>query len=151
MDVLDSHHRLLKLKTIQKKSIAQKRKFLLLDIMKFEKDSVLIPYELFMIAKNEKNCSVQATAYAYFLKFLCHYHLHKVIQYEDSFKNLRLGITEYYFKEDLSINFTAYHLLRVAFRLIGDTKSPRRAFLEPLIDKRLSIENNRTIKQKLEI
>ncbi|XP_052078463.1 uncharacterized protein LOC127716336 [Mytilus californianus] len=83
MDVLDIDHRILKLKTIQKKSIVQQWKIMLVDVMIFEQNSLLIPYELLREVENDM-CSIQTIQYAYFLKFRCHYHLNNAGQCQDS-------------------------------------------------------------------
>ncbi|CAC5424708.1 unnamed protein product [Mytilus coruscus] len=136
MDLLDIHYRLLKLKTIQKKSIAQQRKIMFIDDMRFDEYSVLIPNELLMLVKNQM-CTIESVPYAYFLKFLCHYHLKNGRQIEDSLRDLRLCIAEKYSIKSRHAKFSAYNLLEVAFQLISDTESAQRAFLQPLVDELL--------------
>ncbi|CAC5424713.1 unnamed protein product [Mytilus coruscus] len=118
MDLLDIHYRLLKLKTIQKKSIVQQWKIMLVDDMRFEQNSLLIPYELLKEVVNDM-CSIETVPYAYFLKFLCHYYLNNDRQCQNSLQDLRLGRGEICFIDNGGVDISAYHLLGVAIQLIG--------------------------------
>ncbi|CAC5422833.1 unnamed protein product [Mytilus coruscus] len=62
-----------------RKSVVQMWKILLVDVMKFKRNSLLIPNELQM-ELGSGVCLISPVVYAYFLKFLCHYYLNNVRQ-----------------------------------------------------------------------
>ncbi|CAC5421958.1 unnamed protein product [Mytilus coruscus] len=76
-----------------------------------------------------KQCEEQ-NAYAYFLNFLCYYHLNDVRQCQDSLQGLQLVINEGYLMECPYKKSFAYNLLGVALQLLGDKESARHAFLQ---------------------
>ncbi|VDI06310.1 Hypothetical predicted protein [Mytilus galloprovincialis] len=110
-----SDYQLLNLISFQKTSFVNLRKFMLLDDIQFTKNSSLIPDELQMVDSIIK--VYPASAYAYFLEFLCQYHLDNVRQCQDAIQGLRLVIVETY----LITRFKAkksYTLLEIALQLL---------------------------------
>ncbi|XP_052078278.1 uncharacterized protein LOC127716192 [Mytilus californianus] len=130
MDISDIHVRLPDLQVFKRKSILQMWKIILVDFMIFRKSSWLIPYELQMEVENNHYC-ISSIVYAYFLKILCHYHLHNVRQCQDCLHTLQLVIAENYFIENnrafLSI---AYTVLGIASQLLGHIEPARQAFMQ---------------------
>ncbi|XP_063416266.1 uncharacterized protein LOC134697909 [Mytilus trossulus] len=123
MHVSDVLYPMLKLKSIRKKCIVNLWKYFLIDIIQFTRNSILIPDEL-LLDVNEAPFFLASSVYAYFLNFLCHYHLNNVRQCKFSLHSLQMVIQEnYYFKAQ------AFTILGVAFQLFGDTESARQAFL----------------------
>ncbi|CAC5380209.1 unnamed protein product [Mytilus coruscus] len=127
IDMSDIHHQLLKLKSLQKKSIVQLWKLFFVDHIRFNDYSVLIPDEL-LKEVDDRQIAIPSTAYAYFLNFLCHYHLNNVRQYQDTLQELQLVIDEKYLIGDMRVIDMAYNLLCVVFQLLGDTESASQAF-----------------------
>lgn len=124
----DSLNQLLKLKFLQKKSIGYIWKIMIVELMVFEKNSVLMPDELQI--EKQKVHYIPSLAYAYFLKFLCHYHLNNVGQCQVSIQDLRLIIAESYLIAYLTEKAEVCNLLGIALQLLGDTESARQAFLQ---------------------
>ncbi|VDI09538.1 Hypothetical predicted protein [Mytilus galloprovincialis] len=129
MTLSDIHYQLLKLQTFQKKSLVCLLRILLVDDILFDDNSTLIPDELKLNQLNSF-CGFPSTAYAYFLNFLCYYHLNDVRQCQDSLHGLQLVIDESYFMVTTYSEANAYHLLGVALQLLGDKESARHAFLQ---------------------
>ncbi|XP_052097561.1 uncharacterized protein LOC127732552 [Mytilus californianus] len=129
MSLSDIHYQLLKLQTFQEKSLVCLLKTLVVDDVLFEKNSTLIPDELQMKQLNQI-CVFSSTAYAYFLNFLCYYHLNDVRQCQDSIQGLQLVIDEGYLLRFKIFRAGAYNLLGIALQLLGDKESARRAFLQ---------------------
>ncbi|XP_063418890.1 uncharacterized protein LOC134701687 [Mytilus trossulus] len=129
MTFSDIHYQLLKLQTFQKKSLVYLLKTLVVGYTQFEENSTLIPDELQM---NQLNTfyTFPSTAYAYFLNFLCYYHLNDVRQCQDSLKGLQLVIDEGYFMVNVDLKAEAYYLLGIALQLLGDMESARHVFLK---------------------
>ncbi|CAC5355680.1 unnamed protein product [Mytilus coruscus] len=83
-------------------------------------NSVLIPDEL-LIEFDDRTVMIPSSAYAYFLKFLCHYHLKNVKQCQEALQELELVIEEIYLNGKMNLN--ADNLLGVALQISGDTGS----------------------------
>lgn len=93
----------------------------------FKKNSALIPDELKMdIAITSR--TYESTAYAYFLTFLCHFHLKDIRECQDSILSLQLVIEENYLKTKQYNTLEANTLLDIAFQLVGDKISATQAF-----------------------
>ncbi|XP_052097558.1 uncharacterized protein LOC127732550 [Mytilus californianus] len=129
MTLSDIHYQLLKLQTFQKHTLVYLLKTLVVDNILFVRSSTLIPDELEMIQLNHM-CILSSTAYAYFLNFLCYYHLNDVRQCKDSLQGLQLVIDEGYVMVSAVVKAEAYILLGVALQLVGDKESARHAFLQ---------------------
>ncbi|VDI57756.1 Hypothetical predicted protein [Mytilus galloprovincialis] len=129
MTLSDIHCQLLKLQTFQKKSIMYLLKTLIVDEILFCENSTLLPDELRLNQWN-KGRTFQSTAYAYFVNFLCYYHLSDVRQCQDSLQSLQLVISERYFVKSTHPAAGAYNLLGVALLLLSDNESARHAFLQ---------------------
>ncbi|XP_063438334.1 uncharacterized protein LOC134719260 [Mytilus trossulus] len=125
----DIHYQLLKLQTFQKMSLVCLMKILVVDDVKFDIISTLVPDELQMNLLNTLE-TFPSTAYAYFLNFLCYYHLNDVRQCQDSLQGLQLVIEESYLMNPTFLKAEAYNLLGVALQLCGDEESARQAFLQ---------------------
>ncbi|CAC5397848.1 unnamed protein product [Mytilus coruscus] len=72
---------------------------------------------------------ITRSTYAYFLKFLCHYHLNNVRQCQDSLDDLKRVIVNHFFVADHDENAMSYNLFGIALQLSGDTEFARQAFL----------------------
>ncbi|CAC5422842.1 unnamed protein product [Mytilus coruscus] len=129
MDMSDIHHQLLKLKSFQKKSIVQLWKIIYVDVLHFQRTSALIPDELQMDEELRYGSFYFPSYYAYFLKFLCHYHQNNTIQCHNCIKDLKSIITANYFIND-SDEAEAYNLLGITLQMIGDIVSARQAFMQ---------------------
>ncbi|XP_071147370.1 uncharacterized protein [Mytilus edulis] len=127
----DIHYQSIKLLSSNKKSVAYLLKILYVDFIQFKVNSTLTPEELLMEGWN-KRYAIPSTAYAYFLSFLCHYHLNNVRQCQDSIQDLKLVIGERYLMTDVMSTAEAYTLLGIALQLFGDKESARQAFLQSL-------------------
>ncbi|CAC5419509.1 unnamed protein product [Mytilus coruscus] len=123
----DVHYQVLKLQTLQKKGFAYLLKIMFVDYIQFEVDSTLLPDELQIESVLVQ--FFQSMSYAYFLNFLCHYHLNNVIQCQDSLQGLQLVIDEEYLMADI-IKGNDYTLLWVVLQLLGDRESARQAFFQ---------------------
>ncbi|CAC5422807.1 unnamed protein product [Mytilus coruscus] len=118
MKMADSHQQILKWKSLQKKSIVHLWKFILIDDMIFEQNSVLIPDEL-QIEVNDQPLAIPSSAYAYFLWFLCHYHLNNVSICQDILKDLRFEIlNKKHLMANLLLIVLGHNLLGVAFQIL---------------------------------
>ncbi|XP_071126808.1 uncharacterized protein [Mytilus edulis] len=132
MDMSDVHCRLLKLKSIQKTNIVRLWKIMLVDCMKFEQNSWVIPNELQMEVNNG-TCLISSIVYAYFLKFLCHYHLNNVRQCQNCLYTLQLVIAEnFLIEKEGGLQSEAYKILGIASQLLGDHEAARQAFIQSL-------------------
>ncbi|XP_052077403.1 uncharacterized protein LOC127715413 [Mytilus californianus] len=130
MELSDIHNQLLKLKSLQKKSIVHLWKLMFIDEMSFKLKSMLIPEELLLEVEN-RSFSISSSVYAYFLKFLCHYHLNDIRACQDTIQVLQLVIEEKYLMvTNLKSEAAAYSLLGVAFQMFCDTESARQTFLK---------------------
>ncbi|XP_052076447.1 uncharacterized protein LOC127714427 [Mytilus californianus] len=130
MDMSDIHYRLLNLKSFQEKSIVRLWKISLVDFMKFKTYSWLIPNELQMEMENGP-WFISSIVYAYFLNFLCHYHLNNERQCQDCLHTLQLVIAENYcIDKNIGIRSQAYNTLGIALQLSGDREAARRAFMQ---------------------
>ncbi|XP_052069215.1 uncharacterized protein LOC127708384 [Mytilus californianus] len=118
MTLSDIHYQLLKLQLFKEKSFGCMLKIMLVDNITFEINSALTPDEIQM---NESNsvCCLPSTAYAYFLNFLCHYHLNNVRQCQDSLRCLQLVINKDYLNAKHSVKAEAYKILGIALHLLG--------------------------------
>ncbi|XP_052076446.1 uncharacterized protein LOC127714426 isoform X2 [Mytilus californianus] len=132
MDMSGIQYQLFKLKLFQKKSIVRLWKIMLIDFMKFGKKSGLIPIELQIEVENGVY-TLSSIVYAYFLKFLCHYHLNNVRQCQDSIQTLQLVIAENYFIEkDNKYQYQAHNIVGIALQLSGDHEAARQAFMQSI-------------------
>ncbi|XP_071180633.1 uncharacterized protein [Mytilus edulis] len=108
------------LNSFQKTSFVNLEKLMFVDDIHFKSDSLLAPHEL---QSNLKFLDLfPATAYAYFLEFLCQYHLNNARQCQDAVQFLKLVIEENY----LTTRFKAkesYILLEIALQLLGHNES----------------------------
>ncbi|CAC5366530.1 unnamed protein product [Mytilus coruscus] len=129
MKMSDIHHRLFKLKSLQKMGIVQLWKYVLVDDIRFEINSLLIPDEL-LIEVGDNPLRIPSSVYACFLCFLCHYHLNDARQCRDTLQVLQLVTECNYLNADLDAKAAAYNLLGVALQTVGDTKSARQAYLQ---------------------
>ncbi|CAC5422809.1 unnamed protein product [Mytilus coruscus] len=125
----DIHHRLFKLKSLQKKSIVHLWKYVLVDDIRFEVNSLLIPDEL-LIEVDYYPLRIPSSVYACFLCFLCHYHLNDARQCRDTLQGLQLVIECNYLNADLDAKAAAYNLLGVALQTVGETETARQAYLQ---------------------
>ncbi|VDH96211.1 Hypothetical predicted protein [Mytilus galloprovincialis] len=124
----DIHHRLFKLKSLQKKSIVHLWKYVLVDDIRFEVNSLLIPDEL-LLEVDYNPLRIPSSVYSCFLFFLCHYNLNDARQCRDSLQVLQL-VTEYnYLNADMDAKAAAYNLLGVALQTVGETETARQAYL----------------------
>ncbi|XP_071150247.1 uncharacterized protein [Mytilus edulis] len=121
------HYQLLKLKSLKEKCVVDLLRILLVRAVMFKKNSGLIPDELKMdIAITSR--TYESTAYAYFLTFLCHFHLKDIRECQDSILSLQLVIEENYLKTNQYNTLEANTLLDIAFQLVGDKISATQAF-----------------------
>ncbi|XP_076072043.1 uncharacterized protein LOC143043747 [Mytilus galloprovincialis] len=127
MDMSDSHYQLLELKSFQEKSIVRLWKTMLVDFIKFDRNSCLIPNELQMEVENGP-CNISSIVYAYFLKLLCHYHFNDVRQYQDCLTTLILVADTYCIEKIEEFQVRYYNILGIAFQLLGDHNAARIAF-----------------------
>ncbi|CAC5406187.1 unnamed protein product [Mytilus coruscus] len=126
MSISAIHYQLLKLQLIRKKGFVCLLKIMFVDNIQFNiLNSTLIPDELQMNESNLYPC----TAYAYFLNFLCYYHLNNVRKCQDSLECLQLVIDEDYLMTNWNFKAKAYNLLGTALHLLGRKESARQAFL----------------------
>ncbi|CAC5385894.1 unnamed protein product [Mytilus coruscus] len=93
MNMADSHYQLLKQQTFQKKNFVSLMKTMFVDVIMFGMTSTLIPDEVQIHHSNRMHI-YSCTAYAYFLLFLCYYHLNDVRKCQDSLRGLQLVINE---------------------------------------------------------
>ncbi|XP_071147330.1 uncharacterized protein [Mytilus edulis] len=128
MILSDIHYQSLKLQTFAKKSVAYLLKIMFVDSIRLITDSTLTPDELSSEGRN-RTYLFPAIAYAYFLSFICHYHLNNVRQCQDSLEGLELVIAESYLLPNWNTE-DAYTLLGIALELHGDKESARQAFLK---------------------
>ncbi|XP_071126807.1 cyclic GMP-AMP synthase-like receptor 2 [Mytilus edulis] len=132
MEISDIQYQLLELKLFQKKTIVRLWKTMLIDFMKFGKKSCLIPNELHMEVENEV-CFISSIVYAYFLKFLCHYHLNNVRQCQNCLHTLQLILVENYcIEQNGQLPSEDYKILGIALQMSGDYEAARRSFLQSL-------------------
>lgn len=89
---------------------------MLVEVIASEKHSVLTPDELQKEVEHGARSS-PSTVFAYFLVFLCHYHLSNVRQCQDSVRDLELVITENYFISDAIEKAHSRNILGTAFQL----------------------------------
>ncbi|VDI36232.1 Hypothetical predicted protein [Mytilus galloprovincialis] len=126
----DIHYELLKLKLFQQKSLVRLWKIMLVDFMKFEPNSSIIPNELQMEVEN-REYDISSIVYAYFLKYLCHHHLNIVKLRQDCFHTLQLVIAENYCVEgEMEFKFVAYNILGIALQMSGDHEAAQQAFMQ---------------------
>ncbi|CAC5406468.1 unnamed protein product [Mytilus coruscus] len=105
-------------------------KIMLVDFMKFERNTWVIPNELQMEVENGDGF-FSSIVYAYFLQFLCHYHLNNVRQCQDSIHTLQLVIAENYcIEKGKSFQSEAYTILGIALQISGDNGAARQAFMQ---------------------
>lgn len=128
-DMVDIHHQLLKMKALQNKNIAYLCKILFVDFIDFDGKCKLIPDELTPERINGGHFAY-SRPYAYFLKWLCHYHLNHVRQCQNSLKDLERVIGEQFFIADFNEIANAYNMIGIALQLSGDTELARQAFLQ---------------------
>lgn len=128
MCIPDLHVKLIDFILFHKKSFVYLLKIMFVDVLIFQKNSELIPDELQMEVGSEIY-RAPSTAYAYFLNFLCHYHLNNTKQCYDSLQDLQLVIKGSYLIADRINKAQAYNLLGIIFTLLRDSKSARKAFL----------------------
>ncbi|VDI09413.1 Hypothetical predicted protein [Mytilus galloprovincialis] len=105
---------------------------MLVDVMKFTRNSLLIPNELQMEVENGVYF-ISSIVYAYFLMFLCHYHLNNFGQCLDCLHTLQLVIAEHYLIDkdsSFSLLYASYDILGIAFQLLRDSESARQAFMQ---------------------
>ncbi|VDH96213.1 Hypothetical predicted protein [Mytilus galloprovincialis] len=127
MHILDIHHELLKLKSLEKKEdTVYLWKKLLVDDISFARHSQLIPDELPMNEDNPPRF-IPSVAYAFFLRFLCHYHQNNVRQCQDVLNDLQYIIAEHYL-----IAVKPFNFVPVALQLLYDLQSARQTFLQSL-------------------
>ncbi|CAC5414075.1 unnamed protein product [Mytilus coruscus] len=118
MTLSDIHYQLLKLQLFKEKSFGCMLKIMLVDNSTFQINSALTPDEIQMNESNRVRC-LPSTAYAYFLNFLCHYHLNNVRQCQDSLRCLQLVINKDYLNAEHSVKAEAYKILGIALHLLG--------------------------------
>ncbi|XP_063443279.1 uncharacterized protein LOC134723648 [Mytilus trossulus] len=125
MTLSDIHYHMLKLQTFLKNSFVCLLKVMYVDNVKFERNSTLIPNELQIDGSNGIH-HFPSAAYAYFLKFLCHYHLNDVGQCQNSLHYLKLIIKQnYLIGYSMRHKGEAFNLLGVALLLFGDKEYAR--------------------------
>lgn len=127
--MVDIHHQLLKMKALQNKNIAYLCKILFVDFIDFDGKCKLIPDELTPERINGGHFAY-SRPYAYFLKWLCHYHLNRVRQCQNSLKDLERVICEQFFIADFNEIANAYNMIGIALQLSGETELARQAFLQ---------------------
>lgn len=123
------HYQMLKLRSLNKKNIVFLLKIMFVNNVQFQMNSTLAPHEL-QTGILDTIHLYPSTAYAYFLNFLCHYHLNNVRHCQDSLTGLRLIIDENYLMSRIALKTEAYNLLGIALQLFGDKGSAREAFLQ---------------------
>ncbi|VDI30051.1 Hypothetical predicted protein [Mytilus galloprovincialis] len=128
MYMSDVFYPMIKLKSIRKKCIVNLWKYFLIEYIHFTKNSILIPDEILLEVETGM-LLLPSPAYAYFLNFLCHFHLNNVRQCKFSLHSLQMVIEENYFIATVEGKAQAFNVLGVAFQLFGDTESAREAFL----------------------
>ncbi|XP_071126634.1 uncharacterized protein [Mytilus edulis] len=152
MTMSDTHVRLNDLLVFQRKCMVQMWKIILVDFIIFKENSRLIPYELQMEVE-DRPFIISSIVYAYFLMFLCHYHLNNVRQCQDCIHTLQLVIEERYFIEnDKNFQYKAYTVLGIVFQLLGDNESARQAFMRSVKidpDQRYNTSVNRMLLMNL--
>lgn len=119
MSMSDIHFQLLKLQSFQRKSYMYLQKIMLVDNIHFFLFSTLKPDEFQMVESTEL-LFLPSTAYAYFLNFLCHYHLNNVRQFHESLQGLQLVIDESYLIEHRVSKRRAVMFLRIALQLLDN-------------------------------
>ncbi|XP_076071843.1 uncharacterized protein LOC143043413 [Mytilus galloprovincialis] len=130
MDMSGSHYRFSDLQLFQKTSIVQLWKMMLIDYLKFTRNSRLIPNELQMEVEH-RVYRISSIVYAYFLKILCHYHLNNVRQCQDCLRTLQIIIDENYFIEYKKLfHYKSYKILGIALQIVGDSESSQQAFMQ---------------------
>ncbi|XP_076086500.1 uncharacterized protein LOC143057146 [Mytilus galloprovincialis] len=127
LTLTDIHYQSLKLLPFIKKNVVYLLKIMFIDLIGFNVNSTLIPDELEMEVRGITDL-FPAIAYAYFLSFLCHYHINNVRQCQDSLEGLELVIAESYLIPNWNTK-DAYILLGIALELHGDKESAQQAFL----------------------
>ncbi|XP_063416456.1 uncharacterized protein LOC134698095 [Mytilus trossulus] len=145
MNISDIHNELLSLHLYRKMTVVQFWRYLLLDYVMFDEDSLLIPTELEM----EVHCVLPPVVYAHFLRFLCHYHLQNSWQFRDSLRGLQLTIQENSRIPGANMKSKCYNILGICFQLLGDTGSARKAFVQS--KELFPDEKNNTAFQRLSI
>ncbi|CAC5387580.1 unnamed protein product [Mytilus coruscus] len=131
MKLSQIHYELFELKLFRKMNIVQIWKFLLLDNVHFWESSTLMPDELQIKGKTAEYIRAPVV-YAYFLRFLCHYHLNNTIPRCDSLRCLKLSIENNYFISNYIDKALSYNLLGLALQLTGDIESAKQAFMQSI-------------------
>lgn len=94
-------------------------KIMLVDFLKFERNSLVIP----LWVENGK-CYISSIVYDYFLKQLCHYHLHYVRHYQNCLHTLQLVVAENNcIEQNTGFQAQNYNMLGIALQLSGDHKA----------------------------
>ncbi|VDI06311.1 Hypothetical predicted protein [Mytilus galloprovincialis] len=119
-----SDYQWIHLNSFQKTSFVKFGKLMLVDDIHVTSDSSVAPDELPMV-----DSMFPAIAYAYFLEFLCQYHLNNPRQCQDAIQGLKLVIEEKYLIT--AYKAESYALLEIALQLFGNNESAQQTFLQP--------------------
>ncbi|CAG2244999.1 unnamed protein product [Mytilus edulis] len=125
-----SQRELFRLPMLKKLGIIRSLRILYLSDIKFN-ESNLIPDELY-IGGNNLPKMIPAVVYAYFLKFLCQYHLHNISNYRKSLTDLQLIIEREYLIFGDHLTAFSYHCLGVALLIVGEYEAARKVFIRSL-------------------
>ncbi|XP_071127459.1 uncharacterized protein [Mytilus edulis] len=126
MHFSDIHYDLFDLHVFRNMHTVQLWTFLLLDLMYIDNFS-LHPDELQM----EEKQVIPPIVYAYFLRFLCHYHLKNSKQCWDSIMDLQLTIEENYFIPS-GLKGLSYNILGIGFQMLGDKEAAILSFMQSI-------------------
>ncbi|CAC5356946.1 unnamed protein product [Mytilus coruscus] len=121
MSMSDIHYQMLKLQPFQKNSLMYLKRTLFVDNIRFYLYSTLTPDEL-QTVELDYLLYLPSTTYAYFLNFLCHYHMNNIRQCQDSLQALQLVIEENYLIGGRVSKEKAIMLLRIALKVLGDNE-----------------------------
>jgi hypothetical protein len=76
-------------------TLNQKMRLATINIVRYVKQSTLIPHELKLQVQDDE-CSVPPVVMSHCLRFLCYHHLHNIVNRQQSLRDLYLTIKERY-------------------------------------------------------
>ncbi|VDI67245.1 Hypothetical predicted protein [Mytilus galloprovincialis] len=109
---------LFRVRIFRKLGIIRSLRFILLDDITFPINSRLIPDEL-QIDVDIFPYVIPPVTLINFLTFLCHYHLHNVINYQESLQDIHHTIEEEYFISDYMGKASSYNCLGICYLMAG--------------------------------
>lgn len=111
--------------SLKKNGVPHMLKYVFLDSLRFKTNSSLIPM---VLQKGTSGASIPPVVYAYFLSFLCFFHLQNMQECQFCIRYLQWTISECYCIPDSCSDCHSFCCLGEALQLIGDSKSSRQAF-----------------------